>query len=176
MSEGQGTSSGSSGVGCRMGGLLKASVPGPQESVADSARLGDMTCRYILSLLAEGNAKVFLYSAHAYEGLAKMPSFLVLVGADGFAHPALVAHAQLARAVEGRRFVRKEDAGCAGVKYVFQGRGKEVAAYSGLAADEVRALAETTRLTDLYGNPVTVETLLPGTLVYAEALLSEAVR
>ncbi len=176
MSEGQGTSSGSSGVGCRMGGLLKASVPGPQESVADSARLGDMTCRYILSLLAEGNAKVFLYSAHAYEGLAKMPSFLVLVGADGFAHPALVAHAQLARAVEGRRFVRKEDAGRAGVKYVFQGRGKEVAAYSGLAADEVRALAETTRLTDLYGNPVTAETLLPGTLVYAEALLPEAVR
>ena len=74
------------------------------------------------------------------------------------------------------RFVRKEDAGRAGVKYVFQGRGKEVAAYSGLAADEVRALAETTRLTDLYGNPVTAETLLPGTLVYAEALLPEAVR
>ena len=50
------------------------------------------------------------------------------------------------------------------------------AAYSGLAADEVRALAETMRLTDLYGNPVTAETLLPGTLVYAEALLPEAVR
>ena len=68
------------------------------------------------------------------------------------------------------------DAGRAGVKYVFQGRGKEIAAYSGLAADEVRALAETMRLTDLYGNPVTAETLLPGTLVYAEALLPEAVR
>ncbi|MGN0848019.1 MAG: hypothetical protein ACI4RA_11655, partial [Kiritimatiellia bacterium] len=168
MSEGQGTSSGSSGVACRMSGLLKASVPWPAEDAATYSRIADMTSRYILSLLAEGNAKVFLYSSHAYEGLARMPSFLVLLGADGFAHPALVAHAQLARAVEGRRFVRREDAGRAGVKYVFEGRGGSVAVYSDLAKDEVLALAGRQRLKDLYGNAVRAETLIPGTVVYAE--------
>ena len=169
MSEGQGTSTGGGGQVGRLSGLLKASVPWPAEDLAGAAVLGDRTCRYILSLLAEGNARIFLYTAHSSEGLAKMPRFQVLLGADGFAHPALVAHAQLAQAVEGRRFVRKENAGAKGVRYVFRGRGKEVSAYSGLTADEVRALRATTPLKDLYGNPVAAEPRLPGTLVYAES-------
>ena len=168
MSEGQGTSSGSSGVASRMSGLLKASVPWPAEDVAVYSRSADMTCRYILSLLAEGNAKIFLYSAHSYDGLAKQPNFLVLVGADGFAHPALVAHAQLAQMVEGRRFTAKENAGRAGVKYVFEGRGGRISVYSDLERDEVLALAAKGPVKDLYGNPVTAETLIPGTIVYAE--------
>ena len=168
MSEGQGTSSGSSGVASRMSGLLKASVPWPAEDVAVYSRSADMTCRYILSLLAEGNAKIFLYSAHSYDGLAKQPNFLVLVGADGFAHPALVAHAQLAQMVEGRRFTAKENAGRVGVKYVFEGRGGRISVYSDLERDEVLALAAKGPVKDLYGNPVTAETLIPGTIVYAE--------
>ena len=168
MSEGQGTSSGSSGVASRMSGLLKASVPWPAEDIAGYSRGADMTCRYLLSLLAEGNAKVFLYSAHSYDGLAKCPNFLVLVGADGFAHPALVAHAQLAQMVEGRRFTAKENAGRAGVKYVFEGRGSRISVYSDLERDEVLALAAKGPVKDLYGNPVTAETLIPGTIVYAE--------
>ncbi|MDO5320588.1 MAG: hypothetical protein Q4G65_18325 [bacterium] len=168
MSEGQGTSSGSSGVASRMSGLLKASVPWPAEAVAGYSRSADMTCRYILSLLAEGNAKIFLYSAHSYDGLARQPNFLVLVGADGFAHPALVAHAQLAQMVEGRRFTAKENAGHAGVKYVFEGRGGRISVYSDLERDEVLALAAKEPVKDLYGNPVTAETLILGTIVYAE--------
>ena len=168
MSEGQGTSSGSSGVASRMSGLLKTSVPWPAEDVAVYSRSADMTCRYILSLRAEDNAKIFLYSAHSYDGLAKQPNFLVLVGADGFAHPALVAHAQLAQMVEGRRFTAKENAGRAGVKYVFEGRGGRISVYSDLERDEVLALAAKGPVKDLYGNPVTAETLIPGTIVYAE--------
>ena len=97
-----------------------------------------------------------------------MPSFLVLLGADGFPHPALVAHAQLAQAVEGRRFVRRENAGAAGVRYVFEGRGGTVSAYSELTRDEVLARAAQEPLTDLYGNPVRAETYLPGTVVYGK--------
>ncbi len=167
MSEGQGTSSGTSGVAHRMSGLLKASVPWPAEDVETYSRMADMTSRYILSLLAEGNSKVFLYSSHAYQGLAVKPNFLVLLGPDGFAHPALVAHAQLARAIEGRRFVRREDAGRAGVKYVFTGRGKTVRVYSDLAKDEVFALSAQGPLKDLYGNRVGAETYVSGTVVYA---------
>lgn len=168
MSEGQGTSSGSSGVSCRMSGLMKASVPWTAETPADYSRIADMTCRYILSLLAEGNAKIFLYSSHAYEGLARNPSFLVLLGPDGFAHPALVAHAQLAQAIEGRRFVRKENAGAKGVKYVFEGRGGTVSIYSDLTKDEILGLAAKTPVKDLYGNVVNQETLIAGTIVFSE--------
>ncbi|MGN0852028.1 MAG: hypothetical protein ACI4Q3_01480 [Kiritimatiellia bacterium] len=166
MSEGQGTSSGSSGVGCRMSGLLRE-VPWPAEPVRLYTGIANATCRYILSLLAEGNAKVFLYTSHAYMSLARPPNFLVLLGADGFAHPALVAHAQLARAVEGRRFVRKEPVGADGVVYVFGDADETVRVYSELSRDEVLALAAKGPVTDVYGNAVAAETCLPGTLVYA---------
>lgn len=168
MSEGQGTSNGSAWISERMSGLLKASVPWPAEGVAQYSRLADLTCRYVVSLLAEGNAKVYLYSAHAYSGLAQVPTFLTLLGADGFAHPALVAHAQLARALEGTRFVRKEDAGGSGVKYVFAGARGTVVVYSNLAQDEVLARAAAEPLLDLYGNRVTAATYVPGTLVYEQ--------
>ena len=92
----------------------------------------------------------------------------MLVGADGFAHPALVAHAQLAQMVEGRRFTAKENVGRAGVKYVFEGRGGRISVYSDLERDEVLALAAKGPVKDLYGNPVTAETLIPGTIVYVE--------
>ena len=166
MSEGQGTSNGSSWIDDRMSGLLRASVPWKPESVADYSRLADMTCRYVVSLLAEGNSKVYLYSAHAYSGLAQVPTFLTLLGADGFAHPALVAHAQLARALEGKRFVRQEDAGRAGVMYVFAKDRDTVAVYSNLAKDEALGLLSKGRPLDLYGNPVSSATYIPGTLVY----------
>jgi len=166
MSEGQGTSTGSNGGIGQMSGLFRASVPWTPETVAEYTRLADGTVRYIVSLLAEGNAKVFLYTAHSYDGLARLPHFIVLLGADGFAYPSLVAHAQLAQAVEGRRFVRKEPFGANGVKYVFEGRGRAVALYSELTKGEALALAAKTPLADVYGNPVRAETYIPCTLVY----------
>ena len=165
MSEGQGTSSGASGVGCRMSGLLQE-VPWKAESVELYTGIANATCRYVLSLLAEGNTKIFLYSSHSYTALARMPSFLVLLGADGFAHPALVAHAQMARAIEGKRFVRKENVGSDGVVYVFANADETVRAYSELSKDEVLGLLANGPVVDVYGNPVSRETYLPGTLVY----------
>ena len=167
MSEGQGTCSGSAGETGPKSGLLKASVPWPEEGAAEYTRVADQTVRYVISLLAEGNAKVFLYTAHSYDGLSRTPLFIVLLGADSFAHPALVAHAQLAQAVEGRRFLRKEPFGRNGMRYVFEGRGRTVAAYTELAEDEMLALAEKTALVDLYGNPVRPGTCVPFTVVYA---------
>lgn len=164
MSEGQGASNGSNGGGNRLTGLYQLSVPWPSEAGEASLHLADVTARYLLSLLAEDTAKIFLYTAHGWQGLAMAPSFVTLVGADGFPHPTLVAHAQLARMVEGKRFVRTEHVGASGVAYVFSDGVHDVRAYSDLTKDEVLARKG---LLDLYGNPVTPETCLPGTVVYA---------
>lgn len=168
MSEGQGTSSGGSGIGCRMSGLYAETVPWAAEDAATYIRLADWTCRYVVSLLAEGSEKVFLYSGHSYSNLAVPPNFQVLIGGDGYAAPALVSHAQMAHAIEGKRFVRRENQGRAGVAFVFAGGGRACTVYSDLARDEVLDLAARRPLKDLFGNPVEKDTFLPGTLVYAE--------
>ncbi len=166
MSEGQGTSEGTGGVSDPWSGLLRASVPWPRETKRTLAFAGERTSRYILEILSRGAEKVFLYSAHAYMGLAQKPTFIVLLGADGFPHPSLVAHAQLAQAIEGRTFARREDAGRNGQKFVFRGRGGEAAVYVDLTEDEVRDLAKRARLVDLWGNPVDASRNPGSTLVY----------
>ena len=166
MSEGQGTSEGTGGVADPWSGLLRVSVPWPREAKKTLAFAGERTCRYILEVLSRGAEKVFLYSAHAYTGLAQKPTFLVLLGADGFPHPSLVAHAQLAQAIEGRAFARREDVGRKGQKFVFSGRGGDVAVYVDLAEDEVHNLAKRARLVDLWGNPVSASRNPGSTLVY----------
>lgn len=165
MSEGQGTTSGGNGAGCRMSGLMR-NVPWPAESREVYTRLADSTCRYVLSLIAEGNSRVFLYTSHSYLSLARPPSFLVLLGADGFAHPELVAHSAMARAVETKTFERRFDYGRKGVAFSFACPGERVVAYAGLEADEIAALSATARVYDLYGNPVTRDSIMPGCLVY----------
>lgn len=167
MSEGQGTSNGGSGIGCKMSGLYSETVPWAPEDAATYVRLADWTCRYVVSLLAEGSEKVFLYSGHSYSNLAVPPKFQVLIGADGYAYPSLVSHAQMAQALEGRKFVRKENVGQNGVAYIFEGAGRTCTVYSELTPDEVLDLAARQPLKDVFGNLVTKETLLRGTLVYA---------
>lgn len=166
MSEGQGTTSGGDGASGRMSGLMR-NVPWPAESREGYTRLADATCRYVLSLLAEGNRRVFLYTSHSYVSLARPPQFLTLLGADGFAHPELVAHSAMARAIETKAFERRFDYGRKGVAFSFACPGERVVAYAGLEADELAALSATAKVYDLYGNPVAGDSVLPGSLVYA---------
>lgn len=172
MSEGQGTSSGSSGVGCRMSGLLR-NVPWPAETPEFYTSLADMTCRYILSLLAEGNRRVFLYSSHSYTSMARPPNFLVLLGADGYAHPELVAHAALARMIESKTFENRFAFGRDGVAYSFVCPGERAVAYSELSRDEIRDLLKKGPVFDLYGNLVREDTIEPGRLVYTVHQITE---
>ena len=77
-----------------------------------------------------------------------------------------VRFVQLAQAIEGRAFARREDAGRNGQKFVFSGRGGDVAVYVDLSEDEVRDLAKRARLVDLWGNPVSASRNPGSTLVY----------
>ena len=170
MSEGQGTSSGSDYGGGRMSGLYERLVPWEPESAADIARCADATCRFTLSLLAAGDARVFLYTAHGYGGLVSPAPFAVLVGADGYPHPSLAAYAFFTHALEGRVFAGKGDFGAKGCVYEFRASGERrgtVRLYTDLDADEADQLAKSVPLRDLYGNPYSRDTWFKGSLLYA---------
>jgi hypothetical protein len=152
-----------------MSGLYDQLVPWKAETPAEMARRADATCRYTLSLLAAGDARVFLYTAHGYQGLVSPPSFTVLVGADGYPHPALAAYAFFTRALEGHRFVSKTDYGKVGCVFTFRAADSSavVRLYTDLDRDEATALNARTPLTDLYGNPFDAAIWFPGTILYA---------
>ena len=170
MSEGQGTSTGSNPDSGHMSGLYERIVPWKAETVAEMTWRADATCRYTLSLLAAGDARVFLYTAHGYTGLVSPPSYTVLVCADGYPHPALAAYAFFTRTLEGRTFSSKAEYGASGCVYSFRG-GKgmppRVRLYTDLTVDEADALNARTPLRDLYGNSYDRATWFKGTLLYA---------
>lgn len=170
MSEGQGGSTGSSGVGCRMTGLYKRSITWQPEE--DLAGLAEKNCRYTVSLLAQKVAKVFLYTAHGYTSLAKSPSFTVLLGADGYPHPGLAAYAHLTHVLEGKPFVGKVALGENRFAYLFAGRGGSCAVLCGGREAQLPFIQDPAiRWTDLYGNVVVDTATLPGIMRYAESAL-----
>lgn len=163
MSEGQGNSTGSSGGGGF--GLYRHALTWTDEG--DAVASADQTCRYVVANLAAGAAKVFLYTAHGYESLARNPAFLTLVGPDGYPHAELAAFSNLAWQLEDSTFVRRvplSDAVCA---YLFQGKGTATAVISGqrngrLDLPNAAGLA----VRDLFGNPVQGVPRFVGHLLY----------
>ncbi len=171
MSEGQGGSTGSSGVGCRMTGLYKRCITWQPEE--DVAGLAEKNCRYTVSLLAQKVAKVFLYTAHGYTSLAKAPSFVVLLGADGYPHPGLAAYSHLTHSLEGKQFVRKVALGENRFAYLFAGRNGTCAVLCGGREARLPFIQDPAiRWTDLFGNPLSDGDTLSHTLRYAESVLS----
>ncbi len=171
MSEGQGGSTGSSGVGCRMTGLYKRTITWQPEE--DSIGLAEKNCRYTISLLAQKVSKVFLYTAHSYTCLAHAPSFIVLLGADGYPHPSLAAYSHLTHALEKKSFVRKVALGENRFAYLFTGRNGTCAVLCGGRDAQLPFIQDPAiRWTDLFGNPLIASTTLFGTMRYAESTLS----
>ena len=171
MSEGQGTSSGSQKATKHMSGLYDKLVPWTAETPTDMAANADATCRYTLSLLAEGNARIFLYTAHGYGGLVSPPNYITLVGADGFPYPSFAAYAVFTRTLEGRRFVSKADFGAKGCVFAFRGSNGGVRLYTDLSPGEATTLHARTPLVDIYGNTFDPATWFPGTLLYAHGAI-----
>ena len=169
MSEGQGVSTGGGGVTGRMTGLYRTILPFKPESRDQYDQMADQTCRFTLDLLSEGVARIFVYTTHSYETMAVKPKFQSFFGADGYAHPELVAHSHMARLIEGRGFVRKESFGSGGVRLEFRGKdGSAVEAFTELTRAEAGRLAadHPGEVTDLYGNPLDPANWTEGSLVY----------
>ena len=171
MSEGQGASAGSEGdATISYSGLHKHTLPWLAQD--DSALLADLNCRFAVSLLSQNVSKVFLYSAHCYHTLAASTSFLVLLGADGYPHPALVAHANMALHLEGKRFIRTASIGKNVFAYIFEGQDGTTAVVSGLQDGVYRVPgSDKTSSVDLFGNPLGGNAEFKGTLIFVGSKL-----
>lgn len=162
MTEGQGTSPGSGAVPHQYGGMYLHTLTWKPESKEDVIYRADATARYSVSLIAGGVDRIFLYAPSSYRALGIKTVYSSLVCTDGTAHPMLVAHAFAALMLEDKKFVAKRPYGGYGVEFEFAGGGETVVAYSGLTKDEALGL----RAYDIFGNRITAETFLPGTLAW----------
>ncbi len=155
MSEGQGASK--SAANEALGeyiGIYRHTVPWPNRD--DNLELSELQVRYIVSLLAAGVDRVFLYSAHTYEGLARQPNFLALLQADGYPSPQLAAHAAMARLLEDKKFTARRGFGDQVYAYCFSdGRTSTVVAIPRKTASGwlLRSRLPGVARTDLWGNP-----------------------
>lgn len=168
MSEGQANSSGSAGGSCF--GLYHHALPWAND---DHPLLNsDKTCRYVIANLAAGAAKVFLYTAHGYEALAITPSFLTLVGPDGYPQPELAAFANLAWHLEDSTFVGRASLNNQVWAYLFEKKGmtRATALISGLRGGRFDLpVSKDFTVVDLFGNPVAGKARFSGFLLYVSA-------
>lgn len=123
----------------------------PRNDARDQA---NRLTRYVLSELAQGCQKVFLYSMHGHTTFSgKTFEYCTLVAEDGSLEPSGAAFAILAWNLEDTHFVKTIELAPGTWAYLFQGKNDCVAVLStapGHAAYTPPALPAT----DLFGNPV----------------------
>ena len=148
-------------------GLYKHTIP--WQSHHNSLRSADMTCRFVVSHLALGVKRIFLYSDHCYTHLLEAPSFPVLLGADGYPHPSLAAFSNLAWLLEDRPFVKRVQVGDRVWASIFEGRGASVAAICGERDGQVvLSPSADIEFLDLFGNRIEGPVAYQGLIFYAK--------
>ncbi|MDP3849586.1 MAG: hypothetical protein Q8Q59_03715 [Luteolibacter sp.] len=166
MSEGQSNSTGSTGGAGY--GLFKYALTWPNEN--DPISNADKTCRYIIGNLAIRCAKVFLYSSHGYSCLAVEPSFVTLVGPDGYPSVETAAFSHLAWQLEDSKFLRAVKLNGQTNAYLFTGRDGMIAVISGLRKAIYQVPANPAlKTSDLFGN--SSDGHYRGTLLYVTSKL-----
>jgi hypothetical protein len=92
---------------------------------------------------------------------------------DGYPHPSLAAHANLAHHLEGRKFFKAVKVAEGAYAYLFGGKDRSVAVISGRPGCGAYRLPGTKDLTvsDLFGNPLPTRSMYTGTLIFAEAAM-----
>jgi hypothetical protein len=169
MSEGQSTSLGSSGGAGS--GLYNHTLTWDASS-EKPVREADKTCRFVVANLAAGASKVFLYTAHGYEGLVQRPNISVLVGPDGYPHVELAAFSNLAWHLEDKKFIMDEPMGENGCAYIFEGKGGSTAVLSGRRNGNYPIPASPDfKVSDLFGNAVEGQAGFKGFLLYVDSPL-----
>ena len=177
MTEGSGHNNGSFTGPETVSGLYNVLVPWKPETPDDWAVRAVRTVRFSLSMLAEGNERIFLYGTHCHTALGVTPSYAILVGADGGPTPESAAFSQFARMVEGKRFVTKEHYGERGMVFSFCEKAcarKVLRIYTDLTPAEARALARRASCLDLYGNPTDGTRPTDGSVLYELPSVADA--
>jgi hypothetical protein len=175
MSEGNPTRGGSVPAGLRgkyeYSGLMKYSMPWTPSD--QPSKFADLTCRFVISHLAAGVKRIFLYSDHTYHHMLHPGSFLVLLGLDGYPHPTLAAFSNMAWLLEDRQFAKRIPVGDQVWAYLFTGRDKTIAVISG-KLNGTYTIAQNSELEvlGLYGNRLKGEVRYDNQLLYVSSALS----
>ncbi len=164
MTEGHGA------IGIMASGFYRHTLP--YEDEEDVVDTGNRLCRYVVSLLAHGVERIFLYSMHCHDFFSPAPaSWTVFVTQEGYLHPSGAAFSAMAWNLEDARFVKYLRLADGVWAAVFQGRGRAVAVLlrqPGSPAFAVPSLPGAAAQ-DLFGNPVAPGTPLDEKLVYLAA-------
>jgi hypothetical protein len=139
------------------------------QATDDNWRIADRLCRYMVSLLARGVTRFFLYTMHDTGPFRPMTAdWRVLVEDDGFLHPSGVAHAHLAWLLEDTAFVKTLEPTPGVYAHLFQGLTTAVAVLATKPGHAVYTVptAEGVQVTDLFGNPVAAGTKAGDLLLY----------
>ncbi len=176
MSEGQGRPGTCNNEGLTespvLSGIYKNALP--YDPGEDAIQRADLMCKYVVNLLANNVAKVFLYSAHCYGSLGTPSEFNVLLCTDGYPHPSLAAHANMAQHLEGRKFFKVVNVAEGVYAYLFAGKDRSVAVISGRpGCSNVYRLpaAKSLEVSDLFGNPLPSRPVYTGTLIFVETAM-----
>lgn len=186
MSEGQGSSTGSLNPNSFVvySGLYKHVLP--YKNNDNYIRKADMNCRFILSHLSLNVKKIFLYSSHCYNSMNHNSLFLIMLGSDGYPHPVMAAHSEMAWQLEDRKFVKTIELSNRVYAFIFEGRGATVAVISGAPGagqysfkkpqaggiSSLLGISDKYSVNDLFGNPIEGEVRYEGQVFYISAPVS----
>jgi len=151
-------------------GFYRQTVFGqPQD---DNWSIANRLCRYLVSMLANGVSKVFIYTMHGHGPFKpSVWEWTVLVEDNGYLHPSGAAYSHLAWLLEDTKFVKTTEVKLGVFAFLFEGQGRAVAVLStkpGYATYAVPT-ASGVQATDLMGNAVKAGTKVGDDLVYLSA-------
>ena len=130
----------------------------------------DAAMRYIMSLLASGVSRVFIYTAalSAYAPL-NCHNLLQFTGADGYPHPSLAACSAFTRRVEGKKFRFYKQIAPDVFAAVFSNDSASTAIITGKRKSAtIRCSIPNAKAVDLYGNPRAFPLNYTGYLMYVD--------
>ena len=154
MSEGQAGSASVEETEQRIG-LYKNTIT--WHSMENSREIAESNIRYLLSHLSFGVKRIFLYTSHSYSHMGRGSGLQIMLGADGYPHPGLVAMSAFAKRVEGRKFVRWQTLADGVYAALFSNGKQTTAVISGDLLKKAELVCRGNfpfRMADLYGNPV----------------------
>jgi len=151
-------------------GFYRQTVSGQETD--DNWSIANRLCRYMVSLLSQDVAKLFLYTMHGHGPFTPVAApWRVLVEDEGYLHPSGVAHSHLAWLLEDTKYVKHVEPAPGVFAYLFAGGGRAVAVLSSQPDHAPYAVpaAPGLQATDLFGNAVKAGEKLGDDLVYLSA-------
>lgn len=145
-------------------GMYRHTLPsGDTENVRAT---GDLLCRYVISLLANGTGKIFLYSMHSQGAVSGLnpADWRVLVTTEGALHPSGAAFSNMAYLLEDRVFRSVNEVADGVFAYAFAGAEGTVTVLAPKVSHAKFAIPD--HAYDLFGNPLPSGSDLGSEIVY----------